>query len=457
MPENKENTDISSSPDDVLGDGSAASYASDNPQPPASGAPQHSEQQNTVLTNFNAASFDEAGNALMANGNVALTKEQVQEEITKLSNPPANNDNPTELSLEDKNLLAEYKGSSFDDKGNILDESGAIVTTVEQLEEDKDIFNQSGDLVDKQGNILEKAEDYDNRIAAEENNDFFEGFVKKVGITPLDERGNAVEYSPDDEGMLHYVADSLATSNRAAVSNYHNNLPQDVQDLNEFISRGGKIDDFFVKEDNWSEVELPSNNEELRNIIITNQRALGNTAEMATRFADYAESADKLKEDGKMALDQLKVRDTNTRDAKLEALRQEDAASEVSRNEYWTGVKDTVISKGVLDGVTIPIAERDDFFDFVSKPVDSNGNSAAVLAENGYTPEQRLLMDYLFLYKKKNPKEIINQLVNHAQATNKISISRKNKQSNQRRVSNNGRVARRSQVGQLDNNPDTIL
>jgi hypothetical protein len=288
--------------------------------------------------------------------------------------PDGNDDTTvTELTVEQADEISKkYGGTSIDEDGNVIDDNGKIV------KEFKDI-------------------DYSDILKGEDN-----GTIKVLSSILgeiSDETGTAKTYENTPEGIKQYVEDSLAIREEVIRTTFENELNPLVKKFNDHINAGKRYEDFLQRKHGLTDIVLDkTKSEELLEVIGENLAQKGLDKIEIDRILKLEKSGstdDELFERAKKAQGEIKTRTTNL-DAENKRISQErEAANLKSIETYWNGIKDVVVNKGTIVGTTIPVKERDKFFDYVSRAVDDNGNSQDDVNMQKMTQEERLYLSYL--------------------------------------------------------------
>ena len=77
------------------------------------------------------------------------------------------------------------------------------------------------------------------------------------------------------------------------------------------------------------------------------------------------------------------------------------------QEEFWDGVADVIESGNEFGGIVIPDVEKANFFDYISAPVDEEGNTQRDLDYANADMDIKLAIDYL-MYSGFDLEGIIN-------------------------------------------------
>lgn len=321
-----------------------------------------------------------------------------------------NNDFDTNgLTLEEVSLLELNGGESFDDKGNILNKEGNIVKTKDEVSAIKLSKNDKGELVDGTGKVVktkEQVDDFEYQLLPIVNQ-----VISRIGVVPFGEDGKPKAYDDTTEGLVEYAMDVIPLQVQASLNKVFERYP-DVKDFITHRHNGGTAEDFFinrVQNDYKSWVLDDKNEDNMISIITKDLQVKGHSVADANELAKLIKDSgtDKLKEKAKASLVSLQAYQTQTETAKQAQANAERQANIDDEKTYWREVG-TIINKGNLEGVQISEAMKQPFIDYISKPVDKNGNTQADLDAKQETTARGLQIDYLRMMKFDFTKLISN-------------------------------------------------
>lgn len=284
-------------------------------------------------------------------------------------------------------LLETYNGHGFDAEGNIVDEEGKVIKAIGDIEEYK---------VDSDSTVVSEVQ-------------------AKLGYEIQDENGQPKVYEDTTEGFTSLVEDSADFIANKKIDTFISEFPE-VKALYNHIATGGSVEDFTSTEKDWSSVEVTKDNkEQSKNIIREDFKNKGfdsnEIEQMLETFEDGGKLLDRAKS-SKQALIDNKVKSDL---AKEETIVQQRANRQKEIKDYWDNAK-SIITSGKLKNIEIPQADKDAFFEYVSKPVDQNGNSADSLARQEQDTETTMLMSY-WRYKGYDLNKLVKSMVAQEKAT----------------------------------------
>ena len=277
----------------------------------------------------------------------------------------------------------------LDDKGNALTPTGEIYKTKTEL--DQMSSEQEAPLVD----VL----------------------IQKSGYIPLDDTGKPKVYEDTEEGI---IAANLDIAKMMAIKEREELINSDPE-LQRFVDyrkrTGGRIEDFVQKEtQSWRAVKLDDSNEEmLMKVVIADLVAGGQDEDQARLTAEMYKDTKKLKDFGKAAYKRLTTNEEVTEKEEEEAYKTEIEEQTKKIEEHWGLVKET-ITKGSINGIVIPEADKDAFFKYTALNADGKGNSQLALDKSKMKLEQLLQLDYL-IFKGMDVSKLVQNAIKTANAT----------------------------------------
>ncbi|HAH23897.1 MAG TPA: hypothetical protein DCL77_09080 [Prolixibacteraceae bacterium] len=248
------------------------------------------------------------------------------------------------------------------------------------------------------------------------------------------------EFKEDYDGLTEYtkkVADKMVESQ---LGELFKALP-DVEEYMAYRLNGGNPNEFFGTAENstdFTSIELVEENVMTQELVVaTLLKSQGYAPdEIKETIEDYKDTNILFKHARKalpkvIAMDTARKENLMTEQAKLKADQDKDAA------QKWEAIK-TTIGTGELKGFIVPEKEKNEFYNWMSAPIDANGKSQRTLDRETMDTETMLAMEYLF-YKKFELGKLAQNVKNTTQAN-----TLRSKLNN----SNQGASARMNQGGQ---------
>lgn len=324
----------------------------------------------------------------------------------------------------------------IDANGNALTADGTVFRTAAELVE---LISQNG----SEPSVLEQLQ-------------------SRFGSDFEDENGNPVVFDNNAEGIAAYVdtivQNRMAEAQIAALNDLFDTYPQIEQVINH-LELNGTLED-FVEIPDRSQITVSENNEEQQAAFIREEWKLSGKKGDVNKFIDYCKNAGILYDtavESKEAVDSIYESRLAEQKAQVEA---QEAAAAAAEEAYWDNVED-IISKGELLGYSIPeqiqcnrdgkktMLSRRDFLNYVSVPVDNEGNTAYMLDEARVDSNARIQDDLLKAFLRftggdyaslvgmaVNKQKVLSIRTTAAQTTGKRTIIINSKGNNSKTVDN---------------------
>jgi hypothetical protein len=316
----------------------------------------------------------------------------------------------TDLSEEEKSaqgeLLSFFKATNVDDKGNLLNENGQVVLTTEALknylDNDDLLISENGDVVNSLGEVIQTKADLLNTYSVVTP-------VKSAIETNFGVKFEGTQDFPDTtEGIIDLVQESLKQLNKNTVLNFLEAQPE-VKGFVQHLALGGTVDTYKSSNIDYKGVDVKTLDDTSKLEFLKRSFTLQGTPN-PEGLIDLIKKAgeEEINKATKGALDFLdakQVEQNANRDAQLQQQYQQ---QEQDITNYWKNVE-TVVSKGNLNHINIPVQERAGFFDYLSKPINDKMESAEALDLEKETIETQLLISYL-RYKKGDLSQLVNNI-----------------------------------------------
>lgn len=347
----------------------------------------NNQQNNNQDNNSNSDNQNQDGNQ---NDNQNQNQQQ-NDNQNQNDNQSSNDNNSTDINID--NLV-------LDAEDNVIDkETGKVV-----IPKDKVKFDAKGNVIIPDD--IEIGEGVKtNKVDTDKS--ALKALQETIGISPVDEEGKKIKYTDDAAGLINYTTDVVNTAKQSAVQEFLKANPV-IQNFINHLTNGGKPQEFNDKI-RFSTVQYDAANEKLNlDLIKANLTRKGITSEDADDMLTLIKTNGTWAAKGKAAYDELvgnekALRDADERNAK--------AAFEKEQKEiekYWKNAQDIVLKKGIIEGVTIPAADREGFFKYISTPVDKEGTSQFDVDYLEATPEKRMLLQYL-VYKNMDFASLVEE------------------------------------------------
>ena len=172
-----------------------------------------------------------------------------------------------------------------------------------------------------------------------------------------------------------------------------------VKEHLEFAQQGGDPRQFmsdYAKEVEYSNIEVKEDDVKTQKALLQHYfAARGDEKEFIQDTIDMYEDKGVLLEKSGQAKTALANAQKGRREAAMEWQRLEAKTREEEAVETWKTVTELVKKSDSLGGIPVAQRERSRFLDYISKPMDANGNTQRDLDNAKLSLEQQLTADYL--------------------------------------------------------------
>lgn len=304
--------------------------------------------------------------------------------------------NPTD---EDKEtidgVLETFKGANLDTKGNVLNDKGEIILSAEKLKDFVDNDNlpldENGNMVDDKGNILQTSQQLlqQNSLVLATKASIEENFGIKFP--------EGYEIDDTEEGLIELVNDAVALQNRNSVADFLDSSPV-LKSFYQHLVLGKSPETFNDTNVDYRGINILGLNKESKLSYIKEMfKQQGNEnpdAFMELLSSSTDEALNKNVASAILYLDKQQTESNEAREVQIKEQRQAQAQADQA---YWADIKN-VVTKGKLNEVTIPLLERDKFYQYLASPVNE-GKSQDMIDSANDSKEFDVMVSYL-RYKK---------------------------------------------------------
>jgi hypothetical protein len=387
--------------EDITGDNT---FASDTPP-----AVTLTPEQTALLNEHKGVSFDTEGNILNAEGTIIKTKADLQDTAGQQNsnnnqNNSANNQNSADKGANSGDTPPDDNEVTFDtylDKDGNLRDSQGIIYTKEEVESKK-LINDKGDLVDLEtGEVLVTAAKLAENAANYIPNPLILDLQATYGYEFKDEAGKPKAYSDDLDGLKAYVNDVVETRVKESQQSFleHNS---DIKEFALHILAGGTKDSFYNRlQTDFRNLDISkmddSQKVEAAYVYYGKKGINKEHAQMMVKAMKDSDTFDKFAVDMVTELSQISEKEY---EADLAAIQENEATRQTEIKEYWESV-DNTIKEGKLATIGIPEVDKKAFWDYLTTPVDKEGNTQELLDRQKEDIKYDLQTAYL-RYKKWN-------------------------------------------------------
>jgi len=334
----------------------------------------------------NSDSNPQSNNSFKEDDLVKSFTSLIQKDVNKLS---------TEEKEFSTNLLKEINATSYDTEGNFIRDNKVVFTKqdIENYLKTGDFpLDDKGNMVNRLGEIVLSKEELDKQSSIIYSSRSL--LETKLGIELKDEQGNLKDYSDDEEGIVQMTVDTAQQLTIQSIDAFFNDNPQ-VKSYYLHLASGGNPDNFSVKEEDYSKVNLESLSKEqkigyirkyLTEAKVPNPESLLGLIDKAGDEVINTQTAESL-------LNLITLNKDKVAEQQKQIQLQKQKEQEEIKN-YWNTVKKTV-SAGKLGSLTLPKDRINDFFNYLSTPVDKTGKSKDMIMQEQEPLENSLMISYL--------------------------------------------------------------
>lgn len=355
--------------------------------------------------------------------------------------------------MTDPNDKLDFSAISFDDMlGEGLDTAPQEAET-ELLEEE--LVDEELEELEEQYDPDERGdedndEDQDEYEDSEEEENSLEDLLISDQIS--DALGLELENEYDDtvEGLTNYVRDMSQEVAEAQLNNLFEEYPE-VQRHLEYVAAGGDPKQFYAShnpESDYSNIQMAEGDVSLQRAMLGEYfRAKGHEDDFIMDVVNDYEESGKLYGKASAAQEKLSaIQYENNQQMYAQQLQQQEQDQE-TQNEFWDNVADTISEGNEFAGIRIPDSDKQHFFDYISSPVDEQGNTQRDMDYSDADVDIKLAIDYL-MYSGFNLSDIIDTKAR----TKSVENLRSRIQTNESQV----KSARKAQRGQNTFDPDQL-
>ena len=218
------------------------------------------------------------------------------------------------------------------------------------------------------------------------------------------------EYEDTSEGLLKLTQDMGAKLAEDQLDNLFEKFPL-IQKHLEYVLNGGDSQNFMQAYDpqlDYSKMEVSENDIQVQKSVLGEYFKLkGHDKEFIDELLEDYQDSGKLLNKAKAAKDALTKMQTQQR-ADLTAKQAEQRKQqEKQQKEFWNGVRKTIDDSEEFSGIVVPKREKSKFYDYISSPINKNGQTQRDLDHSDASMDVKLAIDYL-MFKGFKLNDIIN-------------------------------------------------
>ncbi len=334
-----------------------------------------------------------------------------------------------ELKETKETLLSTFKATKIDTKGNLLNDANEVILSADKLKNyiDNDILpiDDKGNVINDKGEILQtKAEvDKQNSVIIPIKSALETNFAIKLA--------DNLDFPETEEGIIQLVSEAIKTKTTNAVRTFLDAVPE-VKGFYQHLALGGTAETYTSSNVDYKGINIKNLDESAKIQLLAKSFTLQETPNK-DNIIDLIKKAgeEELNKATASAILFLDKKQTETNVAKDRELQALNIQEEQETEQYWNDVN-KVVKDGKLGRINIPLAEREAFFNYMSKPINTNYESAESVDSAKDSLEFQLLVSYL-RYKKGD----ISKLAESISKEDKV-VNLKSKLANLTRRIDNG-------------------
>lgn len=246
------------------------------------------------------------------------------------------------------------------------------------------------------------------------------------------------DYADTEEGLAEFTKDVAKEIAEDQLQALFEQFPT-VQKHLDFVLAGGDPDKFFQTYNpslDYGQIEIDREDSRTQKGFLTEYlREKGHDDDFIKDMIDDYEDSGKLYDRALNAQKHLAAGQAKEKEEIVARQRETQKQQEKQTEEFWESVATTIEQGKEFAGIKIPDREKAKFFDYISKPVNKQGQTKRDVDYASAEMDAKLALDYL-MYKKLELSDIISTKVKSASAQN----LRQKIQSNQERVKNFGKA-----------------
>lgn len=227
-------------------------------------------------------------------------------------------------------------------------------------------------------------------------------------------------YADTEEGLVEFTKDIAQNIAEDQIQELFSQFPL-VQKHLDYVLAGGDSEQFFQAYNpgmDYNQMEIDKNDSRMQKMLISDYfKSKGHDEEFIKDMLEDYEDTGKLYDKAAVAQKQLAAIQVKEREQLVEMQKQQQAEYKQKQQEFWEGVANTIDEGKEFAGIKIPEKEKSKFFDYISAPVNKQGNTKRDMDYGNAPLETKLAIDYL-LYKGFNLSDIITTKAKTESANN---------------------------------------
>jgi len=310
----------------------------------------------------------------------------------------------------------------------------------DDTEDDEDNNNASDDNSNDDDNTDDNSDNGGN-----DNDSIISSIAKSLGYDV------EKEYAETEEGLAEFTKDIAQNIAEEQLEGLFKQFPM-VQKHLDFVMAGGDPEKFFEAYNprtSFEHMEIEQDDSRTQKYMISEfLRSKGHDDEFIKDMINDYEDSGKLYDRAKVAQRNLATIQKQERDGMVRQQQEAQQRAAEENERFWEGVANTIQEGKEFAGIRIPDREKAKFFDYISEPVNDNGQTRRDVDYSKANIEAKLALDYL-MYKGFNLKDIIDVKAKTASAS---SLRERVKQNEERvkSMQTNDRKGKKFDADNLD-------
>tara|TARA_R110002012_G_scaffold6501_5_gene30378 strand:+ start:7649 stop:8728 length:1080 start_codon:yes stop_codon:yes gene_type:complete len=218
------------------------------------------------------------------------------------------------------------------------------------------------------------------------------------------------EYEDTSEGLLKLTQDMGAKLAEDQLDNLFEKFPL-IQKHLEYVLNGGDSQNFMQAYDpqlDYSKMEVSENDVQVQKSVLGEYFKLkGHDKEFIDELLEDYQDSGKLLNKAKAAKDALTKMQTQQREELTAKQADQRKQQETQQKEFWNGIRKTIDDSEEFSGIVVPKREKSKFYDYISSPINKNGQTQRDLDHSDASMDVKLAIDYL-MFKGFKLDDIIN-------------------------------------------------
>lgn len=316
---------------------------------------------------------------------------------------------------------------------------------VDEYEDDDEDYSVEDDYDDD-----DDEEEYDDDDEDEITDEEYEDLPIADKISDILGVETEYEYADTVEGLTNYVRDVSEDLAEDQLQELFEQYPE-VQAHLDFVLAGGDPQEFYAANNpsgDYSRIQMGEDDVTLQRAMLGEYyQAMGHADEFIVDMLNDFQESGTMYNKALMAQQELVGMQAEQREALLEEQQMAQEEAEAEQEAFWEDVADTIDSDNEFAGIIIPDTDKQDFFDYISAPVDEYGNTQRDLDYSEADVDIKLAIDYL-MYSGFD----LEGLIDTKARTHSVRGLRDRIQANEERV----KSARKAQRRQKTFDPDQL-